>query len=147
MSIGAGHAQQLPAAILAGVDVLVPNEPETAQLTGMPVTTPQESRAAARQLMSLGVGNVVLTLGSRGALVLDGSTSDFTLVPARKVSVVDTTAAGDAFVAGLAVALGEGKSLMEAANYANAVGALAVTKQGGQPGMPTRDEVDALFES
>jgi ribokinase len=140
-------AQQLPASILTGVDVLVPNEPETAQLTGMPVDTPQESREAARQLMNLGVGSVVLTLGGRGALVLDGHTADFTLVPAREVAVVDTTAAGDAFVAGLAVALGEGKSLVEAAQFANAVGALAVTRQGAQPGMPTREEVEALLKA
>jgi ribokinase len=61
------------------------------------------------------------------------------------VTVVDTTAAGDAFVAGLAVGLGEGKSLVEAVQFANAVGALAVTKQGAQPGMPLREEVDRLL--
>ncbi len=144
-------AQRLPAQILAGVHVLVPNEPETAQLTGMPVNTAQESREAARRLLTLGVGHVVLTLGSRGALVLDsgrengGAAEEFTLVPARAVEVVDTTAAGDAFVAGLAVALGEGKSLVEAARFANTVGALAVTKQGAQPGMPTRDDVELLL--
>ena len=59
---------------------------------------------------------------------------------------MDTTAAGDAFVAGLAVALGEGKSLLEAALFANCVGALAVTKQGAQPGMPTRVEVETMLE-
>lgn len=139
-------ARQLPASILVGVDVLVPNEPETAQLTGMSVDNPQESRSAAKHLLSLGVGNVVLTLGSRGALVLDGKTAGFTLVPPWNVSVVDTTAAGDAFVGGLAVALAEGKSLVEAAQFANAVGALAVTKQGAQPGMPVRQEVEALLE-
>ena len=139
-------ARSLPAELLPGVDVLVPNEPETAQLTGMPAGTPGESREAARQLLALGIGHVVLTLGSRGTLVLDGDTEAFTLIPARKVEVVDTTAAGDAFVAGLAVALGEGKSLLEAALFANCVGALAVTKQGAQPGMPTRVEVETMLE-
>ena len=138
-------ARSLPQKLLAGVDILVPNEPETAQLAGMPVGTPQESREAAKQLLALGVGNVVLTLGSRGALALSGASEAFALVPAREVEVVDTTAAGDSFVAGLAVALGEGKSLVEAAQFANAVGALAVTKQGAQPGMPSREEVDALM--
>jgi len=136
----------LSADLLAGVDVLVPNETETAQLTGMPTGTPAESREAARQLLALGVGSVVLTLGSRGALVLDGETEKFILIPARYVEVLDTTAAGDAFVAGLAVALGEGKNLIDAARFANDVGALAVTKQGAQPSMPTREEVEAILE-
>jgi ribokinase len=140
-------ARPLPASILAGVDVLVPNEPEAAQLTGMPVNTLQESRAAARRLLSLGVGHVVLTLGSRGALVLDGKTSAFTHVPAREVNVVDTTAAGDAFVGGLAVALAEGQPLAQAAQFANAVAALAVTKPGAQPSMPRRPEVESLLQA
>ncbi len=88
---------------------------------------------------------MVLTLGSRGALVLAGATNQFTQVEPFPVKVVDTTAAGDAYVAGLAVALGEGKELVEAAQFANAVGALAVTKQGAQPGMPTREEVEILL--
>lgn len=138
-------AQQLPPHILAGVDVLVPNEAETAQLTGLPIESPEETQQAARRLRELGVGHVVLTLGSRGALVLDGATGDFTAVPAYPVTVVDTTAAGDAFVAGLAVGLGEGRPLVQAAQFANAVGALAVTKQGAQPGMPRRAEVEILL--
>ncbi len=138
-------AQHLPPHILAGVDVLVPNEPETSQLTGMPINTKAETQLAAKQLLKLGVGSVVLTLGSRGALVLDEATNQFSAVVPYPVTVVDTTAAGDAFVAGLAVGLGEGKSLVEAAQFANAVGALAVTKKGAQPGMPRREEVNHLF--
>ncbi len=138
-------AQKLPLHILAGVDVLVPNEPETAQLTDMPIDTNADTRLAAQELLNLGVSNVVLTLGSRGALVLDGATGHFSEIPPYPVTVVDTTAAGDAFVAGLAVGLGEGNPLVEAAQFANAVGALAVTKQGAQPGMPLREEVDRLF--
>lgn len=138
-------AQKLPPHILAGVDVLVPNEPETAQLTGLPINTQAETQQAARQLLHMGVGNVVLTLGSRGALALTGADGQFTQVDPYAVQVVDTTAAGDAFVAGLAVGLGEGKPLVEAVRFANAVGALAVTKQGAQPGMPTRADVNNLF--
>lgn len=138
-------AQPLPAAILAGTDVLVPNESETALLTGLPVTTGDETQQAARCLLALGVGNVVLTLGSRGALVLVGEKGVFTAVPPYPVTVVDTTAAGDAFVAGLAVALGEDQPLPAAAQFANAVGALAVTKPGAQPGMPRRAEVESLL--
>jgi ribokinase len=140
-------AQPLPAPILAGVDVLVPNESETALLTGLPVDTEAQTRQAAERLLALGVGNVVLTLGSRGALVLDGVTGEFTAVAPHPVTVVDTTAAGDAFVAGLSVALGEGHPLVEAVQFANAVGALAVTKAGAQPAMPTRVEVETLSKS
>ena len=139
-------AQTLPQSILAGVDVLVPNEPETTQLTGIEIDSPESTRKAAQALLELSVGNVVLTLGSRGALVLTGETNQFTQVEPYPVKVVDTTAAGDAYVAGLAVALGEGKELVEAAQFANAVGALAVTKQGAQPGMPTREEVEILLK-
>ena len=139
-------AQKLPQTILAGVDVLVPNEPETTQLTDIEIDSPESTRKAAQALLALGVGNVVLTLGSRGALVLAGETNQFTQVEPYPVKVVDTTAAGDAYVAGLAVALGEGKELVEAAQFANAVGALAVTKQGAQPGMPTREEVEILLK-
>jgi ribokinase len=138
-------ARSLPDKILASVDVLVPNEPETAQLTGMSIGTMEEKRDAARELLALGVGNVVLTLGSHGALALDGKTEQFSMVPAYPVEVVDTTAAGDAFVAGLAVGLGEGKSLQEAVQFANVVGAFAVTKLGAQPSMPTRDEVEQFL--
>ncbi len=139
-------ARPLPASILAGVDVLVPNESETTLLTGIPIDSVEETQRAARRLLALGVGNVVLTLGSRGALVLAGEMGEITAVAPHQVTVVDTTAAGDAFVAGLAVALGEGESLVAAAQFANAVGALAVTKQGAQPGMPRREEVEKLLE-
>jgi ribokinase len=139
-------AQKLAPQILAGVDVLVPNEPETTQLTGIEIDSPESTHNAAQALLKLGVGHVVLTLGSRGALVLAGETNLFTQVEPYPVKVVDTTAAGDAFVAGLAVALAEGKELVEAAQFANAVGALAVTKQGAQPGMPTREEVEILLK-
>jgi ribokinase len=146
-------ARDLPLDLLAGIDVLAPNEPETALLTGMPVGTSEESRAAAKKLLQLGVGSVVLTLGSRGALVLDGAPSEdgganahFTLVPAHPVEVVDTTAAGDTFMGGLAVALGEGKTLVQAARFANAAASLSVTKHGAQPSMPTREEVDLILQ-
>jgi ribokinase len=138
-------ARSLPDKILASVDVLVPNEPETEQLTGMTISTVDDSQAAARQLLALGVGNVVLTLGSQGALTLEGNKDQFVLTPACQVDVVDTTAAGDAFVSGIAVGLGEGKSLVESVRFANAVGALAVTKLGAQTSMPTRDDVELFL--
>ncbi len=139
-------ARNLPSHILAGVHVLVPNESETAQLSGLPIDSAADTQKAAQRLLAVGVDHVVLTLGSRGALVLNGTSAEFTPIAPFAVDVVDTTAAGDGFVAGLAVALGEERPLVEAAQFANAVGALAVTRHGAQPAMPTRDAVAQLIE-
>ncbi|MEN8173639.1 MAG: PfkB family carbohydrate kinase, partial [Chloroflexota bacterium] len=118
----------------------VPNESETSLLTDLPVENPSQIDTAARALFERGVGAVILTLGKQGALVLDGSTEVINLSP-HAVEVVDTTAAGDAFIAGLSVGLGKGMGLVESAKLANAAGALAVTKMGAQPAMPTLDEI------
>jgi ribokinase len=142
-------ARSLPGRLLSLVDVIVPNEPEAAQLTGKSVHNHTEAKVAASSLLDSGVGSVVLTLGARGALILDGrqdTSTEYYLAP-HHVEVVDTTAAGDAFVAALAVALGEHKSLQEAAAFANAAGALTVTKSGAQPSLPLRAEVVQLLRS
>jgi ribokinase len=135
-------AQPLPDELLCQVDVLVPNESETALLTGLPVETAAEAEQAARTLLARGVGAVVLTLGGRGAMLLEGD-DPARLLPAHTVEVVDTTAAGDAFVGALVVALAEGQPLAEGVRRGNAAGALAVTKLGAQPSLPTRQ---ALLE-
>jgi ribokinase len=134
-------ARPLPDDLLALVDVLVPNESETSLLTGEQVETLEQAENAARTLFDQDVGAVVQTLGSRGALVVDQDSPGVHLPP-HNVRVVDTTAAGDAFVAGLSVGLGVGMSLVEAAKLGNAAGALAVTKLGAQPAIPTRSEVN-----
>ncbi|MCX7680897.1 MAG: ribokinase [Anaerolineae bacterium] len=136
-------ARPLPAELLALVDVLVPNESETEILTGLPVGSQAEAERAALTLLEAGVGAVVLTLGERGALLAqDGRTQTF---PAFEVKPADVTAAGDAFLAGFAVALAEGKPLAEAVRWGNAAGALATTKLGAQPSLPTRQEVERLL--
>ncbi len=125
--------------LLSSVDVLVPNQTEAALLTGG-----LEPETAARQLKQRGASAVIVTLGAEGVYLLDNSGS--THLPAHKVKAIDTVAAGDAFVGALAVALAEGKSLREAAHWGNAAGAIAVTRQGAQPSLPTRKEVLALLE-
>jgi ribokinase len=136
-------AQTLPKALLALVDVLIPNETETAQLTGMPVSNLEDLKEAAAALLVKGVGAVILTLGDQGALLT--RESDTILVPAYKVNVIDTTAAGDAFVGGFSVAFAEGKPMEEAVRWGNAAGALAATKLGAQTSLPGRPEVEALL--
>ena len=138
-------ARPLPASLLSLVDVLVPNESETEVLTGLPVGSTEEAEVAARSLADQGVGTVILTLGSRGALLLQEGGSQ--LFPTFEVTPVDTTAAGDAFMGGLGVALAEGKPLAEAIRWGNAAGALATTVMGAQPSLPTREALEELLAS
>jgi ribokinase len=135
--------QPLSPDLLQRIDILTPNETEAQTITGLPVTNIAEAEEAGRHLLRSGVKAAVITLGSKGSLVVtpDGST----LVPGRSVKVVDTTGAGDAFSGALVVALGEGKGLVEAAAFANAAAALQVTKPGTAPAMPYRDEVLAFM--
>jgi ribokinase len=134
----------LNADLLRRVDVLTPNETEASLITGMSVSSLSEADAAGKHLIAEGVGAVVVTMGANGALVVtpDGAQH----VPGRQVDVVDTTGAGDAFSGSLAVALSEGKQLVEAARFANVAAALQVTKYGTAPAMPYRGEVDALLD-
>jgi ribokinase len=136
-------ARPLPARLLSMVDVLVPNESEAALLTGLPADADGEAAKAAKALLGSGVEAVILTLGERGALAAREGETEF--APAFAVQPVDTTAAGDAFVAGLAVALAEGKGLREAVRWGNAAGGLATTKLGAQPSLPTRKAVEELL--
>jgi ribokinase len=127
------------------IDVLVPNESEAALLTGLPAATEAGATAAVKALLGSGVGTVILTLGARGAL--PARQGEMQIVPAFAVEPVDTTAAGDAFVAGLSVALAEGRELYEAVRWGNAAGALAATKLGAQTSLPTRQELEQLLSA
>jgi ribokinase len=139
-------AQPLPPELLALVDILVPNESETATLTGMSVASDDEMAAAARSLLAQSVETVILTLGERGSLLAnaDGLRA---FAPFSVEKVIDTTAAGDAFLGGLATAMAEGKSTIEAIPWGSAAGALAVTGAGAQPSLPTRQAVEQLLQS
>jgi ribokinase len=136
-------ARPLPEALLRNVDVLVPNESEASLLTGLPVKDIPQVEAAAARLHEMGAEAVVVTLGERGALYLYKGESH--RVPAFEVTPVDTTAAGDAFMGGFAVALAEGKPFAEAVRWGNAAGALATTKMGAQPSLPERGAVENLI--
>lgn len=141
-------AQDLDESLLRLIDVIVPNESETERLTGKAIRDQEDARQAGAELLKRGVANAVLTLGESGALLVEGSAGDpvFELIPAFQVRVVDTTAAGDAFVGALATALGEGLSLASAAHFASAVAALSVTRPGAQPSLPYRAEVDQFLQ-
>jgi len=131
-------AQMLKPAFLSQIDYLVPNQTELALLT-----CAEDIDAAAGQLHKLGVSHVIVTLGEQGALVSDDRRS--ARLPAYRVPVVDTTAAGDAFVGAFAVAITQGRDTLEAARWGNAAGALAVTRSGAQPSLPGLAEVESLL--
>jgi ribokinase len=141
--LDAGPAQQeKPPEELFRVALLSPNESEAGALLGCAVRDLKDAEEAGREMLRRGAGAVALKLGANGALLV---TQNETLhVPAHRVRVVDTTAAGDAFTAALAVWRAEGASLPEAIRAANKAGALATTKLGAQPSMPTRDEIEAM---
>ncbi|HJW84615.1 MAG TPA: ribokinase [Anaerolineae bacterium] len=134
-------AQPLDPALLSGVDYLIPNQSELALLTGVQDT--HAVREAAQRLQAAGVRQVIVTLGEEGALIVEAGGE--TRLPAYRVQAVDTTAAGDAFVGAFAVALLEGRSTREAALWGNAAGALAVTRAGAQPSLPTRAELETFL--
>jgi ribokinase len=129
-----------PRELLALVDVCVPNESELVALTGRTIDSLGNVENAAKELRLAGPKAVAVTLAERGCLVLDEAASEH--IPGAVVAAVDTSGAGDAFTAALGVALAEGRSLREAARWANAVAALAVTRHGTQASFPGRDEIE-----
>lgn len=136
-------ACKLPASLLSCVDILTPNETEAEIISGIRVVDAESAAAAARKIMETGVGQVIVTLGSKGSLLC--SDKEQTLVPAFKVRAVDTTAAGDIFNGALCVALSEGKEMVDAIRFASAASSISVTRKGAQASAPYRDEVNSII--
>ncbi len=136
-------ATQLPEEIISNIDYLIPNETELSLLTNMDVNDIPSAERAAKSLLERGVKNVIVTLGDRGALIVNNETS--TQIDTYKVNVVDTTAAGDAFIGGFAYSRLQNKSLEESVRYGCACGALATTKFGAQPSLPTKEDVEKFI--
>jgi ribokinase len=142
-------ARELPGGVLQATTWITPNESETRVLCGLgpqePVT-PGTAARCAELLLAKGPKNVVIKMGLQGAYL---ATTDGTraMIPAFAVKAVDSTAAGDAFNAGLAVSLLRGKSPREAARYGSAVAAVSVTRNGAQPSMPSAREVERFLKS
>ncbi len=136
--LNAAPAQPLPAALLANVDILIVNEGELAQVA-------RRSGNVAQLLQSIPVPTVIVTLGHRGCCARSGGT--LLLQTAFPVTAIDTTAAGDTFSGTLVAALSLGDALPAALKRASAAAALACTRPGAQPSIPTRAEVDALLQA
>ena len=129
----------LDKSVLGPIDIITPNQYEAEYYTGIKVIDEKSAKHAANILKSQGASTVIITLGAQGAYY--SSTDESGLVNARKVNAVDTVGAGDAFNAGLAVAISKGSDLQEAIQFGVACGNLAVTKLGAQNAMPYTNEV------
>ncbi len=133
----------LPASLLSLIDILTPNETEARVLAGRASDHAIEPDMLGQELIRMGVKQVVMTLGEKGALLMTGATNK--RIPAVQVRAIDTTGAGDAFNAGLATALAHGASLEQAVQFAVMIGAMAVTKEGVIPSLPRCDEVSQFY--
>ncbi|PKE28385.1 ribokinase [Rahnella sp. AA] len=125
------------------VDVITPNETEASQLSGIDVQDLASAKEAAQRIVSQGAKRVIITMGARGALLLDGN--QFQHIPAFPALSVDTTGAGDAFNGALASGIANGQSLVQAATYASAFASLAVEREGAS-NMPDHKQASARLE-
>ena len=138
-------ARPLPPEILGVADILTPNQTEARLLAGLAPDDPRPDEDVAARLFELGVGTVILTLGERGALILNREGAAH--CPGQRVDVVDTTGAGDGFNAALAAALAEGRPLWEAVEWATHAGALVVAAPGVVPALPAREPLLASLQA
>ncbi|MBQ8356815.1 MAG: ribokinase [Clostridia bacterium] len=130
--------------VFDGVDFVTPNESEAEQFTGVKVASTEDCRKAAAAFFEMGVKNVIITLGSRGAYFTDGKRE--VLVPCLKMKAVETTGAGDAFNGGFATAIAEGRDVETALKFATCTAAISVTRLGAATSMPERHEIEALLQ-
>ncbi len=138
-------AREIPNELLKIADYVLPNETELSSLTKKRITDKASLEDAAHELISRGAANVIVTLGEKGALIMGKHSKSY--VPSYKVKPVDTTGAGDAFIGGMAYALVHRKSVKDAVKYGCACGALATTKFGAQPSLPTAEDVKEFLKS
>lgn len=131
-------AQPLGAELLSKVDYFIPNEREAMQVVGA-----ETLESAIDQLLVMGVRNLIITLGEKGVMVVtaDGRRQ----IPAYPVKVIDTVAAGDAFVGAFATGLAEGMNIEDAIHLGNAAAAISVTRHGAQPSLPMRNELNEFL--
>jgi ribokinase len=137
---------KLPQELMENVDVIIPNQTEAELMTGIKVVDEKSAIAAAEVLHKLGPKNIIITLGELGALLVEEGKAPL-MVSSYKVQAIDTTAAGDAFCGAMAAAYAEGETLANAVKFGCAAGALATTKMGAEPSLPTKEEIEKLVLS
>lgn len=146
--LDAGPAMDINLSKLKGIHVISPNESEASTLTGITVDSRENALKAAKKLADASDAKyVVIKLGERGALIYEKASDYHELFPAFKVKAVDSTAAGDSFTAAMTIKMLEYGDTRKAIKYANAVGALCVSRKGAQPSLPTEEEVIRFLNS
>lgn len=143
--LNAAPVEPLPDRLLQGINYLIVNESEATLLSEVSIRTKNDAMMAAQRLRQRGIQTAIITLGNQG-VIWSSSTGEGHL-PAYEVDVVDSTAAGDAFCGGFAAYLAEGMPLETALKFANAAGAIAITRQGAQPSLGTRAEIEHLMQA
>lgn len=133
-------ATKLSTNLLQHVHTLIPNEVELEMLTGIPISTHEDIITAAKNLRDIGIKRVLVTLGAKGAILLNER--ELVEIPAYNVKAIDSTAAGDSYIGAFAVGVLKGMEDKEAATFASKVAAIVVTREGAQTSIPTMDEVE-----
>ena len=135
--------RELPTELWEKIDYITPNESEARELTGIEINNIDDARRAAEILLSRGVKNAIITLGVNGVFFKNAEFEKH--VDAIRMNAVDTTGAGDAFNGGFITALAEGKSIEESLKFATCTSAISVTRKGAAASMPSREEIDELY--
>lgn len=136
-------AAELPETLYQKIDYITPNESELELLCQLEIRNVEDAEKGARVLLDKGVKNVIVTLGNKGALLVNNGVCK--MFPAYKVNAVDSTAAGDSFNGALAFSLSNGVDIEKAIHFANSAAALSVTKMGAQISMPSYNDVEAIL--
>jgi len=137
--------QSLSPSLMDRLYMITPNKREAEMLSGMKVEGWEDAKKAADEISKKGVDVVVITLGSLGALIKEKD--EYHYISAKKVEAVDTTAAGDVFNGALCVALAEGKTIVEAVEFACKAAAITVTRMGAQSSIPYKYEMNSFDSS
>ena len=131
--------------IFSMIDYFTPNETEASYYVNLPIETLDDAKKASKKILEMGVKNVIITLGEKGAYFENKEENYTAPIANLNNPIVDTTGAGDAFNAGLAVALAEGKNIKESLNFASATAGISTTKLGTANSMPLRDEIEKIL--
>lgn len=137
--INPAPAKPLTKEILAEIDIITPNQEEAKHLSGIEITDENSAFQAAKIIHALGPKTVIITMGEKGAFVLDQEISQ--MIPGHKVLPVDTTGAGDVFNGAIAVGLSQGKNILESIKLGCKASSIAVTRSGAQSAIPYFNEL------
>ena len=138
-------ASEITKEFYSNIDYFTPNETEASFYVNHPVETHDDASKAAKTLLDMGIKNVIITLGEKGAYFANANETFSSPIANLSNPVVDTTGAGDAFNAGFAAALTEDQNIKDAISFASATAGLSTTKIGTANSMPSREEIDKIL--